>query len=658
MAAVDFRGFRKVHADDKVSTFKNDHGHEIRIAHSGLSKKLMKELESLPVYAKDGGGVGDLVKDRAKNPEPKPAPSASNDEATKDADVMFNDPAAGQPSAAIAGAEEPEIQAPPSEPSTWSEPFARSEKKTLEQPSAPTPAPAKPTFNPDDPTHIAHELYAFQHDLMTQKIKPKTMDDLFADKNLGGKIGTILGLIVGGAGAGLAHTDNALLTTMRNEIKNDLDAQVKNRETGINLFNAALTHELVMRGQLPEAEARAMFYKGQAANLPYMQKKLEAEIAEINARTDLMPAQKAAEIAKAKAENAKALNSVYENSSIKMKMRQVLRQQEMREKLRPGILQDAYDRAIQLLQQDLNQDILNTASGRPAKNAAIDTAHGVVPTATAVPGAAPAAAPSTGAGTAAPMETPVPAAPSGAGTPPAGVPTKLPSQTKTKTKEATLKRPVDTAESFADIAKKEREASFNDKGFDTERVQNDLLLKRFGDEMKFPTEGLSEAQYHEIMKEAQTYLTAREATRRYKDSFGRLNQAPLGGRLQPGLREAEMNSLVTFLTQQLAHRYSLGEAKALAEGIFPEWSDVGDTRRRKYQKGIETFHSLVEGLTHIKPYQEQWPYSADIRDLNMVTVHSPKGENQQMPMWRAFEIQRKNPGFKILWPESKSKGKK
>ena len=48
---------------------------------------------------------------------------------------------------------------------------------------------------------------------------------IFAKKDTLGKIGTMFGLLIGGAGAGLAHQPNMLMEMMNNQIKNDLQAQ-------------------------------------------------------------------------------------------------------------------------------------------------------------------------------------------------------------------------------------------------------------------------------------------------------------------------------------------------------------------------------------------------------------------------------------------------
>ena len=81
---------------------------------------------------------------------------------------------------------------------------------------------------------VMQEDAAVAHDLANGHIQPKTYQSLFEDKSTLGKIGTIFGLMVGGMGAGLTHTENPVLAMMRNQIGNDLEAQkanISNKQT-------------------------------------------------------------------------------------------------------------------------------------------------------------------------------------------------------------------------------------------------------------------------------------------------------------------------------------------------------------------------------------------------------------------------------------------
>lgn len=88
-----------------------------------------------------------------------------------------------------------------------------------------------------DTNQLMHnEANKFFSDVDQGHVQPKTMGQLFHDKSLPGKIGTLFGLIVAGGGAGLTHQDNAVLTTMQKEINNDLQAQEQNQKNRNNIM--------------------------------------------------------------------------------------------------------------------------------------------------------------------------------------------------------------------------------------------------------------------------------------------------------------------------------------------------------------------------------------------------------------------------------------
>ncbi len=84
---------------------------------------------------------------------------------------------------------------------------------------------------------------AFNQDLAGGKIVPETYHDLYAKKDTLGKIGTLFGLLLSGAGSGLAHQPNAMMDMMNQEINRDLQSQQTNQSNKLNWFNSALAHE-------------------------------------------------------------------------------------------------------------------------------------------------------------------------------------------------------------------------------------------------------------------------------------------------------------------------------------------------------------------------------------------------------------------------------
>jgi hypothetical protein len=80
-----------------------------------------------------------------------------------------------------------------------------------------------------------HDL-DWQSDLANGHITPETYGSLFAKKDTLGKIGSVFGMLLSGAGSGLAHQPNALLGLMQNQIDNDLKAQEQSKTNAQNFL--------------------------------------------------------------------------------------------------------------------------------------------------------------------------------------------------------------------------------------------------------------------------------------------------------------------------------------------------------------------------------------------------------------------------------------
>lgn len=116
-------------------------------------------------------------------------------------------------------------------------------------PSSPqqAPAPRAPVTYEEHKNSILNELNTeaknFHDDLMNGHITPKTYEDLMHDKSTMGKIGTLFGMLISGAGSGLAHQSNAVLDAMKQTIANDYNAQVQSKSNARSLYKLALEHE-------------------------------------------------------------------------------------------------------------------------------------------------------------------------------------------------------------------------------------------------------------------------------------------------------------------------------------------------------------------------------------------------------------------------------
>lgn len=156
--------------------------------------------------------VADTIAKRKSIPE-KPAMFAEGDEVTAEDPGAEVEPAQEQP------------------PMPAAAPAAVPQAAPAAQPQMPQ-AQTAPAPQPEVPDHIKAA-----EDLASGKITPETYHSLFAKKDTLGKIGTIFGLMLSGAGSGLAHQPNMLLHMMDKQIDNDLDAQKQDKENARNFLS-------------------------------------------------------------------------------------------------------------------------------------------------------------------------------------------------------------------------------------------------------------------------------------------------------------------------------------------------------------------------------------------------------------------------------------
>lgn len=195
---LDLSRFKKVSANETTSTLRHSQGHAVKIAHSALSPKMAEHIKNMPVYLADG------------TEEPLAAPQM---------------PAAAPAPVAAAAP----VIAPPAAPAPMVGPPAE---------------PPKPGVR----DQLLQEAAMTEEELNNGTIKPETYHDLFAKQDTLGKVGTLFGLLVGGAGAGLTHQPNVVMEMMNKEIQNDLEAQRASATNKYNLHNMARNY-LIEKGK-------------------------------------------------------------------------------------------------------------------------------------------------------------------------------------------------------------------------------------------------------------------------------------------------------------------------------------------------------------------------------------------------------------------------
>lgn len=336
MKGLDLSKFKKMASDKASTTLHHPDGHSIRIAHSGLLPKMREQLDKLPIHKAQGGEVrkyADGTPDEPVQPEDQSAPKESPP-------VVINVGTAAQAAPAPQGQQmpaQPPVAAPPAvqapeQPQSAMEPgseqaqpaeipsnapaqppAAQPESQTL-APVAAVPQPVSAPVSPPAPAEplpvdqeVLQQTKAWEQDLMNGHITPKQYSDLFADKNVPQKIGTLFGLLVGGAGAGLTHTANPVITMMNNEIQNDLEAQKQSKLNAQNYIRLNQSHQLnqaqirkmVQEGQLTEAQASSTIAEANIKSFALAQSQmLQSSFHTLVSNVDKMPEGSQKEIAK------------------------------------------------------------------------------------------------------------------------------------------------------------------------------------------------------------------------------------------------------------------------------------------------------------------------------------------------------------------------
>ena len=119
---------------------------------------------------------------------------------------------------------------------------ASPQASTPQTPATPFDIPPPPPPPPAQDFH--NEDLAQYQDAASRQITPQTCASMFADKSTLGKIGSLFGLMLSGAGSGLAHQPNMVMDMMNNQIKNDLDSQKSNVSNAQNFLTLSYQHQL------------------------------------------------------------------------------------------------------------------------------------------------------------------------------------------------------------------------------------------------------------------------------------------------------------------------------------------------------------------------------------------------------------------------------
>lgn len=268
---LDLSRLQKISSDKKTTKLRHRNGHEITVAHSGLTPKMREQIEGLPVYMAEGGEAkkeADAPVELAVEPEAPPAPEPTL--APEAAPAVVPEPAP-TPEAMPPPAAAPQIVPP--------KPKVMPQGGTVDVVGTRKPRPTAQDLDNDD------AFYA--QDVIRGHIKPETYQSLYAKKDTLGKIGTLFGLLLGGGGSGLTGQPNAVLAMMDKQIENDLKAQQSSNENAQNWLRLSQAH-VRQKAEIEKMGVESELTKAQTGKIPAETKKLEAETLRDRADADLI----------------------------------------------------------------------------------------------------------------------------------------------------------------------------------------------------------------------------------------------------------------------------------------------------------------------------------------------------------------------------------
>lgn len=317
MKGLDLSKLQKVSEDDNYTTFRHHYGHEVKVAHKKLSSKMREDLSKIkmakggmvkkfadggdtddssdqsspPVVINVGGAQGQQPQPSV-TPAPRPAPPPMQPQDQHGASGSWEDapPSAMNTQNPVDNNQQQSIAPVPEPKKTPSQELDESlqgldtgKDLPIDQNRMPTNSAGVAGNLANDPGYqksysdyfqdhkneYAQQNAAFEQDLNNGHITPKTYQSMYGKQDTLGKVGMIFGMLASGAGSGLAHQPNAMMSMLDNTIKNDLDAQVQSKNNALSFLGAQRAQEMnqAQIGGIHAQTATAQYALAQAKEL-------------------------------------------------------------------------------------------------------------------------------------------------------------------------------------------------------------------------------------------------------------------------------------------------------------------------------------------------------------------------------------------------------
>lgn len=613
MKGLDLKKFKKIHHDDKQAILEHPDGHNITIAIAKLSPDFQKELKSLPLHKANGGMIKRMKEGGPSSPLPENYQAMDQDISPVGPEVFIGDTPHGThapetpvqagppipqypadtpaipdtniplPTNAAPNRDYPDIQTQysdkpvPDEGNISREDMSpdqiasQSSGQQAGQPSSQSPAAP---LGSQLPNPYSEQALNQNDDSVAQDIQNGHIDTqhLFANPSTLGRIGTLFGLLVGSAGAGLAHQPNLLMEMINKELDRDLDAQKASNINAQNWYRLGQNHYLTeAQARHLDASSNLMGIEAQAKQLglPFVAQQAQAglKLTEAQARA----ADANADFANTNTQKNNMLNHVLSKTipditnklptSAQPQANNVLQNQLIPWAVQQNIKRNAQTAArYQSLLPPGAYGGIGMVGQQPSGGGAIGAAGMVGNTPSAVPGGQN-------------VTPPVPF-------------TSQPLGTFFKEPPVDENQMLDSINKGAFLAK---------QGFP-------------------PGQYISPDAAPGVKEEYTAVGKNRNQLLKYVTAFNALNNKFAGGIFTPGDRNAFLGTVTDIMSHDAIGRFNAQEASRVAASMVPEAGDWNSTAIDKLRNGINTFRLEEENKTpNLSAYhlKKPFPYAPD-----------------------------------------------
>jgi len=489
---------------------------------------------------------------------------------------------------------------------TRTEQFARGQMGLPEYISKPEPVPEAPpeVIGQAVEQHENKQSQMFANELATGKINPMTIKDYFHNRDTLGKIGTIFGLLVSGAGSGLAHQQNAALELINKELDRDLEGQKLSQSNAQNWYKMSIEHErnkalnAKTMAEIPLTEAQKNLAQAEANYRTALESKVPYDILQAKAAYDKAKADTVLSAAMGDFRRGQAKKAGFDTTASDHAAKNMAIGASQ-------ILQDIIDKMGEGPAKQQAQNIHDTVVA-PAVGAKVTDINKQLGSKAATDASARQAAPK--------QQVPTIAPP--------GVPTTLPKTTKgqavnpvTQPEEPSenapvednftsgKKGPVRNADQYGKEIESEGAPKFIKPKEDDVIDKN--IFRNLSDENKqmkmaeLPnTAKMTDDDKQKIQEEEKQANAILKIRRAYNKAFRALNDAHKATKhINPELYKAQVNQLAIIMGKETAGRSIMSEIASQAGGAFPDIKDWGGSSEQKYYNTMRMLQDRYDTST-------------------------------------------------------------